>query len=183
MTDEDGKVKESGASKAGLIAVVTALIGGITTISVAYINKADPAPPKEKSQVEERRDSSGNAGSLEPELPPTDSRVSPPPSPPPPPLQHRNVAGLWLSGEGERMEIAQQGRQITVNASGESEIGLIVAQGNGQIAGRELTWTAQSNINGQMVEMDCSARLTTAGNSIQGNCNVLGQPIPFIYSR
>lgn len=81
------------------------------------------------------------------------------------------------------MEIAQQGRQITVNASGESEIGLIVAQGNGQIAGRELTWTAQSNINGQMVEMDCSARLTTAGNSIQGNCNVLGQPIPFIYSR
>lgn len=183
MADTDADVKGSGTSKAGSIAIATALIGAVTTISVAYIQKDTPAPvvksdpanpqpapqPAPQSNVQAETIPAAN----------NDADIQPQPLMQTP----RNVAGLWNAANGEQMEITQNGTQLVVNGGVMSEVGPIVWQGYGRIADRKLSWTAQAAANGNQIEIECSGRLTTSGNSIQGTCDVLGQQQAFQYTR
>lgn len=181
MADTDPEVKGSGTSKAVYITIVTALITAGTTISVAYINRAQPAPvvnpdpPSPKSAPDNDR-----------EAPPApDPVVDEEPVIPPQQLMQttRNVAGLWNAQGGEQMEIAQTGSQLVVSGGVMTEAGVIVWQGYGRITDRKLSWTAQAAANGNQVEIECTGRLTTSGNSIQGVCDILGQQQAFQYTR
>ncbi len=188
MADTQDDVK-GGSSKAGSIAIATALIGAVTTISVAYINKGTPsevvkpAPvaPGPAPQQDSQQGPQAQQGSS------ADNKLAEDADPPIAPQSlmqtARNVAGRWNAANGEEMEITQNGTQLVVNGGVMSEVGPIVWQGYGRIADRKLSWTAQAAANGNQIEIECSGRLTTSGNSIQGTCDVMGQQQPFQYTR
>ncbi|MEE9433789.1 MAG: hypothetical protein V3V15_06090 [Sphingorhabdus sp.] len=180
MSDESKKGGGSGGGmgKGTIVAIMTALITAGTTIVVTMINKDDPAPAPAPAPTPGPVDpgKTGGAGtgtSAEPSSPLPAANIP----------QIANVAGNWISADGERMQIVQTGTQFTVSAVGMSEVGPISAQGVGQVSGSNVTWTLQSNLAGNIVEMGCSARLTSAGNSLQGSCDAMGQRFPFIYNR
>ena len=95
----------------------------------------------------------------------------------------RNVAGVWTAQDGEQLEIAQSGTQLTLNGGTMTQAGAVIWQGYGRINDRDIKWTAQVAVNSNQVEAECAGRLTTGGNSLQGTCDLMGQKIPFIYSR
>jgi hypothetical protein len=169
MADMDSEVK-GGGSKAGAIAIATALIGAITTISVAYINRGTP--------TEQAKPQPGPATPDPQPVPVKDD-----PAPQPLLQTPRQVAGMWTAQDGEQMEIAQTGSQLTLNGGTMTEAGTVVWQGLGRISDRDIKWTGQFTINGNQLEAECAGRLTTAGNGIQGTCDLLGQKVPFIYRR
>ncbi len=167
-----------GAGKGTMVAIATAIIGGITTIIVAFINRPDPQPAANNStpsaEVERKDEGAGANPAKDSQLPPMPALKTP---------EVINVAGMWTSADGESLQINQAGTQLTVAAAAMTGGGPFSAQGTGQIQGRDVTWTVQASIQGNLVEMDCSARVTTAGNSLQGSCNAMGSRFPFIYNR
>lgn len=186
MADTDPEVK--GSSKAGSIAIATALIGAVTTISVAYINKGTPAAEVRQEPAKPASSSGGGpseTGSTPPSQPASNVVAEDEPVIQPQPLMQtpRNVAGIWNAANGEQMEISQNGSQLVVNGGVMADFGPIVWQGYGRITDRKLSWTAQAAANGNQVEIECTGRLTTSGNSIQGTCDVLGQQQTFQYTR
>ncbi|NJM51032.1 MAG: hypothetical protein HC843_09275 [Sphingomonadales bacterium] len=96
---------------------------------------------------------------------------------------YTNLRGNWTSVDGESMQIEQQGSQLIIRAVGMANGVPISAQGTGSVDGKNAKWLIAANLNGNNLEMDCSARLTSAGNSLQGACDVLGRTVPFIYNR
>jgi hypothetical protein len=181
MADMEPEVKGSAGSKTGMIALATALIGAATTISVAYINRSTPAAEVRPAPAQPQTDGQSQ-GQSQPAPNPVEVDV---PSVQPQPLMQttRNVAGLWTASDGEQMEISQTGAQIVVTGAGMSENGVVVMQGFGRIEDRKLSWTAQVAANGGQAEMDCTGRLTSNGNSIQGVCDAFGQQHAFQFSR
>jgi hypothetical protein len=167
MTDSDTEVKSGTAHKAGMIAIATALIGAATTISVAYITKSTPSEQVRPS----------------PPAPGPDIERDVVPAPQPLMQTNRNVAGLWTASDGEQMEIVQTGSQLTMNGGVMTAAGSIIWQGYGRINDRNISWTGQFAMNGNQVEGECTGRLTSGNNSIQGMCEMLGQRAPFVYSR
>lgn len=179
MADTDTDVKGSGTSKAGSIAIATALIGAVTTISVAYINKGTPSavvktdPERTQPAPEPRQETQ----------PASNPVVEDEPAIQPQPLMQttRNVAGLWTAANGEEMEIEQANTQLVVSGGAMADFGPIVWQGYGRIADRKVSWTAQAAANGNQIEMVCTGRLTTDSNTIEGTCEAMGQQQPFQY--
>jgi hypothetical protein len=183
MAETDTEGKGSGTSKAGSIAIATALIGAVTTISVAYINKGSPAAEVKPAPVA----TTAAAPNAEPAAQPaaTQPVTAEEPIIPPQPLMQttHNVGGIWNAAGGEQMEIRQSGSQLVVNTGVMTENGPVLVQGYGRINERKLNWTAQAAGNGGQIEIECVGRLTTNGNSIQGTCDVMGQQLPFQYTR
>lgn len=173
MTDLDPEVKSGTVGKAGMIAIATALIGAATTISVAYINKGTTA-----AEVKPNPPTPGPRSDPQP-------APEPEPQPAPQPLMQtaRQVGGVWTAQDGEQMEVSQSGSRLTLSGGTMTEAGALVWQGYGNINDRNIKWTAQVSANGNQVEAECGGRLTTSGNSIQGMCDMMGQKIPFEYSR
>lgn len=173
MAKEDAEVK-SGPGMAASVAIATAIIGAVTTISVAYINKGG-SPEKPPVEIDEK-DNKGLPA------PPdaTESTDGP---------QHfsapaiANVAGLWRAQDGEELEIGQAGSRLTFSTATMSAGVPISGQGVGRIEDRNISWAMQLNANGNQVEADCKGRLTSSGRSLQGTCEMMGEKIPFIYAR
>lgn len=179
MAEDNAEVK-SGPGLAASVAIATAIIGAVTTISVAYIN------------------SDGPSGAPAERVEPVDNRDVPQPVDPTAPTDEAfqtdevqqfaapvvaNVAGVWRAQDGEELEIGQSGTRLTFATVTMSGAGPISAQGVGRIDDRNLSWSMQLYVQGQQVETDCNGRLTTSGRSLQGACELMGQKVPFIYTK
>jgi hypothetical protein len=174
MAKEDAEVKSGGPGMAASVAIATAIIGAVTTISVAYINKSDaPEKPRNDSEIIDNKGLPSPPDAVEP---PKDVQSFAAPV-------VANIAGVWRAQDGEEMEIGQMGRRLTFSTMTMTEAGPIAAQGVGKIDDRLVSWDMQLWVQGNQVEADCSGRLTTSGRSLQGTCDLMGQKVPFIYNR
>lgn len=182
MADEDTEVK-AGSSKAGHIAIATALIGAITTISVAYINKGDstPAPPPEPIVASSSGGEGGEPSSSGGDAPVQTSSGSIEPQP----LMetNSNIGGTWRAADGEELQIVQRGASLILSTAAITEAGPTMLEGAGNVKGRDLSWTMQLSAQGGMIESDCAGKVTKSGRTIQGTCEILGQQLPFLYNR
>ncbi len=177
-----GAGTSGGMSKSGMIAIATALITAGTTIAVAYINrddgpKAAPAPAPSPAPTGGPAPVQGYTPAAAPQQP-----VQPAPqqfvaAPP-------DISGRWRTPDNsEVLDVNQSGGQLALAAQGNTALGYMTGNGQGQINGRNVSFVLGMTVQGNPIEVECSGQLTSTGNSIQGTCTTFGKTMPMLYVR
>jgi hypothetical protein len=182
MTEE--KEAGSGPSTGTKVAIATAIITAITTISVAFINRPQPnVIPKPDPVIQPEP-----VKPIAPDdvLPPLEDIIRDAPKPAPViPLASigpANIGGQWHSVDGsEQLFINQSGASFSITDHIITPNGPATASGAGSIIGRVMTWTA--NINGLPIELECKGKVTSNGQSIQATCEGFDEKNAGVYVR
>jgi hypothetical protein len=88
------------------------------------------------------------------------------------------IAGDWHDADGASYRIGQDGTAVTIQGFA---MGQLVAQGEGQVAGRQLRYSFINALNGS--QGNCAGQIAVGEQEISGRCDTTMGPLLFTVRR